>query len=170
VIGEHARGVIYIGEHEPHGLCSLRSFHLLDHFFGLVLHPGECGALLVRLGIGIDFVEWKVINRIALLIDAIDRLLAKLMSETKRDLGTFVRIPVQRFRGEFLELPGYEIGPIGQRFDRNLTRIEFCETRRDVAQLGLLGRGKDAIDFHIVHILTGIAEMIGAEHHHLDGG
>src|SRR5207253_6799852 len=38
----------------------------------------------------------------------------------------------------------------------------------DIGQLGLFGGREHTIDFHIVHVLTGIAEVICAEHHHLD--
>jgi hypothetical protein len=122
----------------------------------------------VRLGIGIDFVEWEVINRVALLVDAVDGFLTELISETKRDLGAFVRIFVEFFRRESIELVANEISPIGQRFHCNLGWIEFGETRGDVAQFRLFGRRKHTVDFHIMQILTRVVEMVRAKHHYLD--
>ena len=124
----------------------------------------------MRLGIGLHFIEWKIIDRLALFIDAIDGFLPKLISETECDLGAFVRIFTQFVRRESVELVADEIRPIGQRFHRNLRRIEFGKTRGDVGQFRLFGRRKHTVDFHIVQILTRVVEMVGAKHHYLDPG
>ena len=126
--------------------------------------------MLVRLRVGIDFVEWKIIDRVALLVDAIDGFLPELMSETECDLGAFVRIFTQFVRREPVEFVADEIRPIGQRFHRDLGRIEFGETRGDVGQFRLFGRREHTVDLHIVQILTRVVEMVRAKHHHLDPG
>ncbi len=168
MIGGDARWFIQISQHQSNGFRFLRRLHLFHHLLDLLLQGIERGALPVFFCVSLDFVEREIIDRFALLIDSVDRLLTELMRETKRDLHPLVGIAAQFLRNEFPVTLQREIGTIGDSFDRNFVRVKFCEARSNITQLGLLLRREDTVDFHVVQIETGIPKVVGAEHHHLN--
>ena len=170
VIGEHSRRLVHIGEHDPDRFRFLRGFHLFHHFPDFFLHPTERRALLMRLGIGLHFIEWKIIDRLALLIDTVDRFVTELMSETKGDLGAFVRICNQLFRVN----PSNLLLTKSDRSDNASTAIfvglNLARREATSASSACLAGVSYTVDLHIVQILTGVVEVVRAKHHYLDPG
>ena len=131
------------------------------------MHFFEGRAFAVRLRVGIDFVERKIVDRVALLVDAIHGFVSELMRQTEADLHALVGVFRQRLRREAFVFRISEIGPIRQRLDRDLRRLELRQALGQVRQFFLLLRRAHVIDLEVVQILPRIAEVKRAEHEHL---
>ena len=95
--------IVQTREYFSHRRGLLLGFHPFDDLLNLRMETIESLAFVVRFRVGLDLVEWEVINLVALLIDSIDAILAELLRETKRHLHPLIRILRQHVAGEAVE-------------------------------------------------------------------
>ena len=61
-------------------------------FFHVLVHLRESACLIMSFRGCFNFIEWEIVDRIALFIDAVNILVAKPPGQAEGDLRAFIRI------------------------------------------------------------------------------
>ena len=92
MIGANPRRLVYVRKQQANRcglLCHLYRFY---RFFHVSVHSSESGPLVMGFRVCFNFIEWEIIDRVALFIDAVNILVAKPLGQAEGDLRAFIWI------------------------------------------------------------------------------